>query len=107
LRDEPNFRERIKGVDDGVVVYAILPNGPAAKSELHTNDIIVAVDGRRVATPQELRVEIRRKKLGEPVALEISATANREGGSQTRGMAGRNHGRIEQPAPLALEYSRS
>src|SRR6266446_4002468 len=71
LKEAPTFGETIKGVDDGVVVRSILTNGPAVKSELRRNDIIAAVDGRRVSTVQELRNEIRGKKIGEPVALDV------------------------------------
>jgi serine protease Do len=71
LKEDAEPRERIKGVDDGVVIQKILPDGPAAKSELRRNDIIATVDGRRVTTTQELRNEIRGKKIGEPVTLDV------------------------------------
>jgi len=71
LKEDAEPGGKIKGVDDGVVIRAILPDGPAAKSELQRNDIIAAVDGRRVTTVQELRNEIRGKKIGQPVALEV------------------------------------
>ena len=71
LRDDPQVRETLHGVDEGVVVERILPGGPAAKSDLVHNDIISAVDGMRVATAQELRTEIRRKSIGKPVNLEV------------------------------------
>jgi serine protease Do len=71
LKEDPTFQETIKGVDEGVVVRWILTNGPALNSELRRNDIIAAVDGRRVTTTQELRNEIRGKKIGQPVTLEV------------------------------------
>jgi serine protease Do len=71
LRDDPESRESIKGVDDGVVVERILPGGPAAKSTLDRSDIITAVDGKRVSTAQQLRAEIRSKKVGQPVVLDV------------------------------------
>ncbi len=71
LRDDPDFRELVQGVDDGVVVRSILTNGPAAKSELKPTDIITAVDGKAVSTAQQLRTELRGKKIGEPVALSV------------------------------------
>ncbi|TAK96722.1 MAG: PDZ domain-containing protein, partial [Verrucomicrobia bacterium] len=72
LRDDLNARARIKGVVDGVIVNDIVPGGPASKSELHTNDVIIAVEGHRVTTPQELRNEIRPRKLGVPITLEVA-----------------------------------
>ena len=71
LRDDPVLSEGIKGVDDGVVVQQIIRGGPAAKSDLEQGDIITAVDGRQVATAQQLRSEIRGKKLGQAVTLDV------------------------------------
>jgi len=71
LRDDADFRELIKGPADGVVVHTVLPNGPAARSELKPTDIITAVDGRPVATAQQLRGEIRGKKIGKTVTLDV------------------------------------
>jgi serine protease Do len=71
LRDDRDLSESVKGVDDGVIVQQIVPGGPAAKSELEQGDIITAVDGRQVATAQQLRGEIRGKKFGLPVTLDV------------------------------------
>ncbi len=71
VRDDPDFRELIKGVDNGVLVTMVLSNGPAAKSELKPTDVITAVDGKPVNTPQQLRDEIRGKKIGQPVSLDV------------------------------------
>ena len=71
LRDDEDFRELIKGPTDGVVVHSVLPNGPAAKSDLKPTDIIIAVDGHPVATAQQLRGEIRSKKIGKQVMLDV------------------------------------
>ena len=65
------MREQAKGLADGVVVNRIMPDGPAAQSELRARDIITAVDGQRVNTVQELRNEIRRKKIGQAVTLDV------------------------------------
>jgi serine protease Do len=48
-----------------------LPEGPAAQSELRRGDIITRVDGRPVTSAQQLRNELRGKKIGEPVALKV------------------------------------
>jgi len=71
VRDTPDFQAVIKGVDDGVIISAILTNGPAYKSELKLRDVITAVDGRPVSTVQELRNEIRVKKAGQAVTLDV------------------------------------
>jgi serine protease Do len=70
-RDDPEFREVLKGVNDGVVVLSLQTNGPAYKSDLKPTDVITAVDGRAVSTPQDLRSEIRGKKIGQAVTLDV------------------------------------
>lgn len=71
LRDQPDLRHLVKGVDDGVVVSAILPQGPAASSDLKPSDIITAVDGHPVATAQQLRTAVRSKPIGQAVTLDV------------------------------------
>jgi serine protease Do len=71
LRENPDFREKVQGVQDGVVVREIVPTGPAAKSKLNPFDVIVAVDGKSVVTSQELKDQIRNKKAGQEVVLDV------------------------------------
>ncbi len=71
LREDPAMRETVTDLEDGVVVNRIMRDGPAAKSELRARDIITAVDGKHVTTAQELRNEIRSKKIGQPVTLSV------------------------------------
>lgn len=71
LRDDPSYRELVPDVKEGVVVKSILKDGPAAKSDLKPSDIIMAVDGKAVATPQQLKNEIRSKTVGGSVSLEV------------------------------------
>jgi len=71
LREDPEYRNLVKGVKDGVVVREIMPDGPAAKSDLKPADIITAVDGRPVATSQQLRNEVRSKPVGKEVTLDV------------------------------------
>jgi serine protease Do len=71
LRDDPELRELVKGIADGVVVSKIVPNSPASKSDLKPSDVIVSVDGSQVVTPQQLRASIRGKKIGQPVTFDV------------------------------------
>lgn len=71
LSDDLQVREQAAPVASGVIVSTILPNGPAARSELRPADIILAVDDQPVGTPQELRNAIRRKPVGKPVSLKV------------------------------------
>ena len=71
LRDDPEYRDLVPDVKEGVVVKSILRNGPAAKSDLKPSDIVMAVDGKTVATPQQLKNEIRSKPIGGTVNLDV------------------------------------
>jgi serine protease Do len=72
LSESPELRASAKGVTDGVVIKEINPGGPAADSELKPLDIVTAVDGKAVTTSQALRNEIRSKKVGQPVSLDVN-----------------------------------
>lgn len=64
LREYRRFRDIDTKAKDGVVVRSIEPNGPAYGSELKPADVIVSVDGKPVATTQQLRSLISRKRPG-------------------------------------------
>jgi len=62
----------------GVLIEAVDPSKPAAGKLLPT-DVVVAVDGRPVRTPADLRREIRRHRPGERVRLSVrSGEGSRE-----------------------------
>ena len=71
LKEDPDYREMITGITEGVVIFEIPPGGPAAKSDLKPGDVITSVEGRPVSTAQQLKNEIRSKKIGEPVSLDV------------------------------------
>ncbi len=71
LADFPEFKELNPGLEDGVVVMGIVREGPAANSELRLRDVIVSVDGKRVNTAQDLKREVRSKRLDRPVSLDV------------------------------------
>lgn len=71
LKGDNEYRDLITGVADGVVITAIPPDGPAAKSDLKPGDVITAVEGKTVSTAQQLKNEIRGKKIGSPVTLDV------------------------------------
>jgi serine protease Do len=70
-REYPGFSDLVKGIQDGVVVREIAADGPAAKSGLHPGDVITAIDGKTVITSQQLKDEIRAKKVGQSVTLSV------------------------------------
>ena len=71
LKGDNEYRDLITGVSDGVVITAIPSDGPAAKSDLKPGDVITAVEGVTVSTAQQLKNEIRGKKIGSPVTLDV------------------------------------
>lgn len=71
LLEDDDYRSLLHGAESGVVVSSLAANGPAAKSDLRAGDIIGVVDGRPVATVAQLRGEVRGKKLGVPVTLDV------------------------------------
>jgi serine protease Do len=71
LREDADFRNLLPGINDGVVVRRIMPNGPAARSGLKPADVITAVEGTPVATAQQLRNEIRARRIGSKISLQV------------------------------------
>lgn len=71
LKDEPDYRGLVNGLTEGVVIKRIMPDGPASKAELKPSDIVTAVEGRPVASAQQLRNEIRSKPIGQPLTLDV------------------------------------
>ncbi|HWM83622.1 MAG TPA: S1C family serine protease [Pseudolabrys sp.] len=63
-------------IDDKLVVVGIAPKGPAARAELKTGDVLVAVDGKKVTTLAELYRRIW--SLGS-AGVEIPLTIYRDG----------------------------
>lgn len=55
----------------GLEVDKIFPAGPAAQAGLYPGDAILKVDGRDVATSQDLANAIRQKRVGETAELAI------------------------------------
>lgn len=55
----------------GVEITAVDPNSPVAGSGLQAGDIIVALDGRPVATPAQLQAEMLTHNPGETVVVDV------------------------------------
>jgi serine protease Do len=61
--------QRVYGVSTGVTIANVTPNGPAAKAGLLTGDTITSVNGKTVATGDELVAEISALKPGNVAKL--------------------------------------
>ena len=55
----------------GVVVAALTDYDPKLNADLEVGDIIRAVNGKPIASGEELRAELARCKLGDPVVLNV------------------------------------
>src|SRR6185503_2300865 len=71
LKDDDSYRDVFTNIQSGVIIKAIASDGPAAKSALKPADVITSVDGKPVASAQQLRNEIRGKKIGSVVTLDV------------------------------------
>jgi S1-C subfamily serine protease len=65
--------ERAKelAIPGGVVVKAVREGSPAKQAELDAADVIVAVDGERLESMTDLVIELRMRRPGDTVALDI------------------------------------
>jgi S1-C subfamily serine protease len=57
--------------DKGAVVMNVLPDSPAGKAGVKQGDVIVNVDGKAVADPEELRAAVRAAGAGKEVKVTI------------------------------------
>jgi PDZ domain-containing protein len=60
----------VKAEPEGALVVAVAPDAPA-NGKLEATDVIVAVDGEKVTTPDDLRRLIGTRKPGESVSLRV------------------------------------
>lgn len=66
--DNPDLGTTLK---QGVVIQSVVENGPAANAGLQPGDIVTAVDGQPMSTPQQLREEIAARPAGQTIILDI------------------------------------
>jgi serine protease Do len=71
LREDADLQQFFPDLQDGVVVTEFGTNAPVYKSGLRPADVITAVDGKAVTTAQQLKDEIRGKKIGQSVTLTV------------------------------------
>jgi predicted metalloprotease with PDZ domain len=74
--------------DEGVVVEAVAPDGPAAKAGLRTNDLLLSLDGAKLSDAEDLRHELRRREPGDTVSIELLRKGEKQTESVTLGKRG-------------------
>jgi hypothetical protein len=62
---------RLEGAPEGARVTALMVDTAAARADLRENDLLTAIDGRKVASAEAAAEQIRALKEGTTVALEI------------------------------------
>lgn len=66
----PELVEEFK-VKEGALIGDVVPDTPAQKAGIKRGDVIIAVDGKEVKTPTELRHQILNKKVGQKVMITL------------------------------------
>ncbi len=56
---------------EGIVVRSLVPDGPAAKAGIATNDVITKVAGQAIGSPLEITQQISGHKPGDKVTLDL------------------------------------
>jgi serine protease DegQ len=75
----PDLAEQLGlGVKSGVGVESVNPGGAAARGGIRGGDIVVAIEGKRIETVEDLYAELNRHRPGE----RVSVTVAREGGER-------------------------
>jgi membrane-associated protease RseP (regulator of RpoE activity) len=64
--------------DSGILIAEVEPNSPAAKAGLKVGDIIVALDGKDVASSGDLRRSLNAKKDGDTVRIDVLRGRSRQ-----------------------------
>jgi len=59
------------GVKEGVLVRSVVRGSPAEKAGIKAGDVIVKVDGQKVASPRDIQAALRSKRSQESVPLTI------------------------------------
>lgn len=77
LRGDSPFARRFPNLTNGVAITGVMAGGPAERAQLASEDIVLAVDGRSVASITQLRREVTRKRPGSDVKLDVQRDGKR------------------------------
>ncbi len=71
LGQNAELRERVLGLDEGVVIDTIEANSPAYHSDLRPADIITEIDGFKVSSAHEMQKEVLKRRVGQTLQLTV------------------------------------
>lgn len=71
LAQNAPLKERVVGIEHGVVVLTVEANAPAFKSDLRGADIVTEIDGVKLETAHDFQKEILKKRVGQSVRLTV------------------------------------
>lgn len=68
----PRLAARLRLTRDwGVILGDVYPNSPAEKAGLKVGDMVLSLDGKPMENGRQFDVDLYRKPIGQPVAIEI------------------------------------
>lgn len=62
---------QIYQITPGILIYSMIKDGPAHKSGLQIDDVVVECDGKTVLTSDEFSSAIKSKKVGDSIAMRV------------------------------------
>jgi serine protease Do len=71
LMPELRKQQGIAEEEKGVFVTDVVPNSAAATAGVQRGDVITALQGKHIATPEELRTAVQRMKPGDNITLTL------------------------------------
>lgn len=71
IREDERLRALYPDMTNGVFVTQVPASGPARRADLRREDIITAIDGRSVASVNQLRRLITRRRPGSEIQIEF------------------------------------
>jgi S1-C subfamily serine protease len=62
----------------GILVYGVSAGGPAEQARITPGDILTAIDGKSLATVEDMFTALRQKRPGQTVTLTLIRDSKRE-----------------------------
>lgn len=70
INNDPNGNLTVQE-DQGVLVFRVIPNSPAAKAGLRSGDVILKIDGKPVKTADEVQRAVEASSVGGKLQVEL------------------------------------